>query len=426
MKLSKNKEKDIAKAVNGIEQWLNTIHGEDGYYGPSTNRKNYSIKYCGAGFDWRYEGILNARCLLFQATQDKRYLDEIMSDISEICSVQLANGCFRNSYFDLNPAEGGMPHEPAMLAAVCRARQILKNADHKTPNELDGVLSRFVENRLLIELWNRLLLTFNDWTQSEFEFYNSVSVAACIEMLTEYSTVADTKENLQKYINGAADSLLEIQIRKGQLSGAIPLSNRSGSAVSLSATARSMVGLHLAYQSTGECKYKDATVSAAKFLAKKMKTGINRNFLFSPDGQAQSDLVIFGEVADVLISAERVGMADVFDVDSIVSDILERQLPSGAFMTAQGFRAQQKSTTPDWRDIMPVCGWIAKIYNLLAHLHPEAKEEFKPESWSKDGTIGGKTATMSESNTKIVMQNRKGNFIYSWEKKKRFADECDI
>lgn len=255
---SQNKPFLIENAVAGLEAWFETMRTDGGYGGPSIGPRGLSMRYCGAAFDWRYEGLLDGHAAMYCATKNPAYLNRIERDLSELCAAQLLNGTFRNSCFDQNPHEGGMPHEAATLAAACRARTLLEENGRTAPDALKQTLERFVEIRLLNELWNRLLHTFNDWFQSSFETYTPHAVAACIELLIGHAEEQNDWPRFERYVIGAADSLLAVQISGGPLRGAIPLSNSGGSAISPALAARCAPALQRTGQKTGEKKYTKA------------------------------------------------------------------------------------------------------------------------------------------------------------------------
>jgi hypothetical protein len=270
-------------AVAGMENWIATLRVRNGYGGPSIGPDGDSLSYCGTAFDWRYEGFLDGCAALYRATGQADYLDRIERDLRAICSAQLLNGTFRNSWFDQNPYEGGMPYEPALLAAACRARTVLTESGRSAPAEFDRALELFVETRLLNELWNRLLHTFNDWLQSRFEYYTPHAVAAAIELLMDYADLTEDWPRLKPYVIGAADSLLTLQCSSGSLSGGIPLSNQRGSAFSPAMAARCAPALIKAADKTGQEKYRQAAVALADLHSWSSMTGLSGSSRSSPE-----------------------------------------------------------------------------------------------------------------------------------------------
>lgn len=424
MNLKKNDPQKISNAVAGIESWLETISNPRGYCGPVVAREAVSMRYCGPGFDWRYEGLLDAQATLFKSSADERYLDRMESDLEAICSAQLCDGSFRNSYFEFNPCEGGMPYEPAMLAATCRAAIVLRDAGRALPADLENVLDRFVERRLVRNLWSRLLRTFNDWMQSDFKFYSAASVATCIEMLAECSRLGVEVDGLNEYIEQAADSLLLLQIEKGAALGGVPISNREDAPATVWSTARALVGLDWAARNTGSEKYQTGLEKGLQFIGSRLSAERATGSYLSGENHSARRALIFGELANSLNAVGRIGRLKDLDLDHWLSLILDEQRPSGAFKTASGFGS--RAGTLDWRDCLPVCGWIAQIYAYLARFHSGTLGSFSAQPWSTDVMVAGQRAVFEESERSFLLRDSKNKQIYFWEKGASWAKRCDL
>lgn len=405
-------------SIAGLECWIETMRTGSGYGGPSVGPRGISIDYCGEAFDWRYEGLLDGYAARYRSTGRADYLDRIERDLLAITSAQLINGTFRNSWFDLNPYEGGMPHEPAMLAAACRARKLLIGNGRTVPSGFDKTVELFVETRLLNELWNRLLHTFNDWLQSSFEYFTPHSVAAAVELLIEYAELGGCWAELEYYITGAADSLLAVQ----HPGGAIPLSSRRNSAVSPAMAARCAPALVLAAEKTGQEKYKKAALELVNFVRQQRLPSGGFVYLLTADRPPQQFPVIFGAAADAVNSFRRAGLLIQEDIQSLNGLLAGRQMPSGGFQTAAGYGdASGKQKAPDWRDILPCCGWQDKIYSFLASHAPDQPETFSGGNVQIPVLIRGKAGEYAETGESIRILNRHGNPVYHWEKGAKWA-----
>ncbi|MDK2858795.1 MAG: hypothetical protein PWQ29_1675 [Verrucomicrobiota bacterium] len=412
-------------AVAGMENWIATLRVRNGYGGPSIGPDGDSLSYCGTAFDWRYEGFLDGCAALYRATGQADYLDRIERDLRAICSAQLLNGTFRNSWFDQNPYEGGMPYEPALLAAACRARTVLTESGRSAPAEFDRALELFVETRLLNELWNRLLHTFNDWLQSRFEYYTPHAVAAAIELLMDYADLTEDWPRLKPYVIGAADSLLTLQCSSGSLSGGIPLSNQRGSAFSPAMAARCAPALIKAADKTGQEKYRQAAVALADFVRRQAQPGGGFAFLVFNDRPVRQFPIITGAVADIVNSFERAGLLLPNDTEHLETFLAGKQMETGAFISAVGSADPSgRSALPDWRDILPCCGWQDKIYSFLARQHNGRQGTFQPAEVRRPVRVRGRCGEYIENENFMCILNRVGKTLYLWEKGSKWAGIC--
>ncbi|MFA6173573.1 MAG: hypothetical protein WC701_07770 [Kiritimatiellales bacterium] len=409
-------------SIAGLECWIETMRTGSGYGGPSVGSQGISIDYCGAAFDWRYEGLLDGYAARYRSTRRADYLDRIERDLLAITSAQLINGTFRNSWFDLNPYEGGMPHEPAMLAAACRARKLLIENGRTVPSGFDKAVELFAETRLLNELWNRLLHTFNDWLQSSFEYFTPHSVAAAVELLIEYAELGGDWKRLEYYITGAADSLLAVQCTAGAFSGGIPLTSRRGSAFSPAMAARCAPALIKTAQTTGQEKYRRAAEALAGFVRRNIRPDGGFAFVLSEGRPPQQFPVILGAAADVVNSFDHAGLSMPDDSAALQKLLNGKQMANGAFPTAVGFgNSSGKIQIPDWRDILPCCGWQDKIYCFLSRHHSGTPDSFSPADIRLPVRIPGGRGEYIETGKNLYILNRHGKPVYHWEKGAKWA-----
>lgn len=417
-----NSQNPNENALAGLELWFATLRVGNGWGGPAVGPRGTAMDYCGPAFDWRYEGLLDGQSSLYRATRNPNYLDRIEQNLLAICSAQLLNGSFRNSWFDLNPYEGGMPYEPAMLAAASRACTLLTDAERPVPAGFDKTLELFVETRLLNELWNRLLHTFNDWLQSSFETYTPHAVAAALELLIAYAERRDDWKRLERYIIGAADSLVTVQRSGGICAGGIPLSSRTGSAFSPALAARCAPALIQTAQKTGQEKYRETAIRLTDFVRRHMLPQGGYTFILSDNRPQQQNPVFTGAAADVVNSFARAGLLLPEDSLHLEKFLTGKQMENGAFQTAVGFaNPSGKLRDPDWRDILPCCGWQDKIYSFLARQHFGTSGSFSPADVRRPVLIRGRCGEYIETERTMRIQTRSGKTVYQWEKGSKWA-----
>lgn len=407
----------IGAALGRLEGWLTTLHGSDGYYGPVVGLRGVSMAWCGSGHDWRWEGLLDGWTTLHRRSRNPVYLDRMDAALQVLKTAQLANGTFRNSYFENNPFEGGMPYEPALMAAVLRTLQYMNDIAHPWPEGTAEMVERFVEQRLIKELWNKVLKTFNTWMQSDFERYSPPAVAAIVETLCGYAWLTDSSGRMAPYIEGAARSLLACQFREGPLAGALPLSNQKGADVSHCMAARGLPAFACVHQQTGDARFAAAGDALATFVRRSLfpEGGVAYMTFASRPLRAAPRFV--GATADVLRSFERAGRLEDAVMRIQLPWLLDHQTASGAFDTAVGFDDRSgRSPLPDWRDVLPVCGWADKVYALLAGLVDTPLTEIGGGPVCREVHVRGEAAVFTEDDDSMAIRGKKTEW-FVWRKR---------
>lgn len=411
--------------IDGLLHWLETLRGDEGFGGPSIGARGASMRYCGPAFDWRIEGVLDGYGALFASTSDPVWLDRIERELVSLCRAQLLNGSLRNSWFDLNPCEGGMPHEPAVMAAACRARRLLVQNGRRVPDGLDDAIDRFLNVRLLNELWSRLLHTFNDWLQSQFDRYTPHSVAAAIDFLVEAAELRGDLPRLERIIRQAADSLISLQIRGGPLDGLIPLSSDGRSTVSPLAAARCLPGLTQAARVTdSEPARQCATTLAEALLRTRLPEG-GFPLLLHATRPPQTLPVLPGAVADITLSLDRSGRGNDDLIRRTHAFLNGLQTASGAVTSNAGYGGR-RHRIPEWRDVIPCCGWQDKIFCFLS------RQGAKPSQPFSSGEVRTAVRTprgrglFIETDSRMELLDQKGTPLFLWHKKTTWASICTL
>ena len=413
-------------ALGRLEGWLATMRGPGGYYGPVVGLRGVSMAWCGAGHDWRWEGLLDGWITLHRRTDDPVYLERMGAALHALRPAQLANGSFCNSYFDNNPFEGGMPYEPAMMAAVLRTLLYMKEKAHPWPVGAAEMVERFVEERLLKELWNKVLKTFNNWMQSDFERYSPPAIAAIVETLYGYAGLSDSAARLAPYIEGAASSLLASQLRDGALRGALPLSNNEGASASPCLAARALPALALLYRRTGDARFASACEALAGFVSRSLLPDGGIPYMVFANRPPRELPRFVGATADTLRSLDCVGRIDAAVTRTHLAWILDHQTASGGFDSAVGFGAGTGHTLhPDWRDVIPVCGWADKVYALLAGLAGNPVTEVSGEPVCRSVRVRGTEAVFTEDAESMALRGKKTEW-FVWSKRTVCPSACRL
>lgn len=417
-------DSDIHVALARLEGWLQTMQGPDGFYGPVVGLRSTAMTWCGAGYDWRWEGLLDGWTQLHRKTNDTIYLDRIDNAMYLLQKAQLANGAFRNSAFENNPFEGGMPYEPILISAVMRALHYMNEIGHPWPSGAAEMVERFVEERLIKELWNKTLKTFNSWLQSDFDRYSPPAVAAIVETLCLYAPISPNHKRLAHYIEGAANALLASQIRSGPLAGALPLSNQSGADVVPSLSARGLPAFAHLHAYTGNAHFVKALTDLATFIRSAMQRDGGAASLMFAHRPHRITPCFIGATADILRSFTRANILDPALEATQLSWILQHQTASGAFETAVGFGSnQQHGEVPDWRDVIPVCGWVDKVYALLC-THVQTPIALQPGTpVSRTVTVHGESAIFREDADQMSLSSDQTQW-FSWRKRTICPTTC--
>lgn len=415
-----------AAALGALEGWLESLRGEGGYYGPAVGLRGAVLAWCGPAHDWRWEGLLDGWVARHRTTGEPVYLERIEQAFRDLQAAQLADGSFRNSCFELNPLEGGMPHEPAVMAATLRAGRYLRELGRNWPDGTGSMLERFVEQRLVQALWNKTLQTFNNWLQSDFAVYSPPAVASIVETLFEYGDLAGQAERWTPYIAGAAESLLKCQFRDGPLAGALPVSSTDRASASPYLAARCLPALLRLHRATGDGRFADAGDRLAGFVTRNFQAGGGiacMAFAGRPDRVAPR---YTGATAGALGLLCRMERADEALCRTQLDWLLARQSDAGGFDTAVGFGpGGARRQPPDWRDVLPVCGWAAPVYALLANRVPASAPGGKAGGGvvRRDVMVRGRRAELTEDADTITLRDRREP-VYVWRKRTVWPEIC--
>jgi hypothetical protein len=359
-------------------------------------------------------------------TADTACLDRMEQAFRDLQAAQLADGSFRNSCLELNPLEGGMPHEPAVMAAVLRSGRYLRTNGREWPDGTASMLERFVEERLIKALWNKALRTFNNWLQSDFDVFSPPAVASIIDVLFEYGDFTGTTERWSPYITGAAESLLKSQFRDGPLAGALPVSSIDRASASPYLAARCLPALMRVHHATGDGRYADAADRLADFVKRAFQADGGLACMAFAGRPYRVAPLYAGATAGALSVLSRAKRLDKTVCATQLDWLLALQSPSGGFDTAVGFgQGLPRRNPPDWRDALPSCGWAALVFALLANLVTEPRPHPPREAGvvRRDVVVRGRWAEMVEDADTMTVRNR-AEPLYVWRKRTVWPEIC--
>jgi hypothetical protein len=417
----------LAQGVSNLSAWLEGMRGPDGYGGPVMHWWESNFLVTGAGFDWRYEGLIDGYRELYLRSNQPEHLRLAVQAAQDLLPQQLPDGRFRRSSFQFGPVAGGTPHEAALDVALLKLAGTLRQEGDAPAEKLAMAMTQ-AATRNLEGYWTGQL-----WDGQGFrdQPYKSVYVpnkhATLLEALLEAQL--QTGAEYSEYISACVQVILGSQVQPGPQTGL-----RAGGTVHLGIgpsrlaipiyTARTMNGLLSWYDVQPDAGLRRALEAAARFLMKLTRPeGVAWGVYGS--GRLALNPVMIAGAGDVLRFLLRVQERDLFDVSggvqALTGLLLSSQLPSGGLPTAHGFGGKGLShpniqKAPDLRDVLPVVGWSDKAFRALVLALPmgvrlpiaSTRPYHVPVSWR------GQQGVFQETTTHFVMSG--GPYRYRWTK----------
>lgn len=423
----------LAETVAQLDAWLDTMRCSDGYGGPVSHWWRNSFQFTGAGLDWRYEGIIIGYLNLYQKTSDEVWLTKACRAADDLVSGQLPNGNFRNSSFEQNPHWGGTPHEAACDAALlCLVEVLQKEAkDGWQPYLLAA--EKNLEEYYFARLWDDKHLHFRDHPDMP-GFVPNKSATLC-EAILKLARVSANDAVVTRYVIPTLDAILAHQVPSGAHSGAIAQLTLRGQRREWYFPyyiARCASGLFAGYQYLGDKRYLEGALKAMRFVLGCMDDDDGFPQVIYANGAVNRYprwIAATGDIARVIEDLIPLGLdADPYRIQK---RILQNRTPSGAIRTADGFASEisqrRAPRLSEFRDVMPVCGWVDKAFRYLtqalpAHVNiPPAIPSGVPHL--ETCLLGRDVAGYLEDSTTISLYNR-GLLAYQWIKGTAWASVC--
>jgi hypothetical protein len=428
----------VPEVIAGIDFWLDSMRATDGYAGPVVHWWQDSVYFTGAGLDWRYEGIIHAYLMLFQKTGDKRWLVKAVTAGEDLVSGQLENGHFRNSSFEANPYPGGTPHEAACDLALLRLADELRTLQEPNWGKFFLSAEKNIQDIILGVLWDPKEMVFRN-TEWDSSFIPN-KAATILEALFAWSFFKGNFANVEEIIIKTLDRICSFQIRGSSLDGAI---DQGGSPLRLSGRyfpffiARCIPALIIGAEKMNQVRYSKAASRAANFLINyQLPDGsfpqvVYRPFfgLFQPVNYGPRWVAASGDILRCL----NVILGD--ENHTVLSKglqwLLSASLPTGGICTSKDFANRRGSLNqrklPEFRDLLPVCGWVDKAFRYLVSLLPDHASipEVIPVETRLDCQFRGKKMIFTETTTSIELSD-KDQVVYQWIKGSAWASRYDL
>ena len=407
------------------------MRSQQGYSGPTPHWWQDCLYYTGPGLDWRYEGILQGYLCLYEKTRQERWLAKARQAGDDLLNGQLPCGNFRNSEFEHNPGTGGTPHEAACDLALLKLAQALKAAQRPGWQAYLQAAERNLRGFVLDVLWDRTRRYF--WNTSADPAFTPNKSATIVEALLAWLPLAEEVDRMSTYILPTLDAILDCQAHDpgGRLDGAIDqgrgVGQVSGRYFPLY-IARCIPALAQGYEHTGQERYLEAARRALGFiLRQRLPDGSFPQVVYANGRENRYPQWIAGS-GDILRAMEilKPYMAEI-DPEPTLAWLLAGRLPSGGVRTAHGFARRgvfpARSPLPDFRDVLPACGWVDKAFRTLCACLPAGCQmaEAAPQEYLLDCLFRGRPARFHESAEWIeVIQN--GKAVYRWQKGAPWAE----
>jgi hypothetical protein len=427
----------LIDAVRRFEAWFETMRcpaPQAGYGGPVAHWWQNNLQFTGAGLDWRYEGILHGYLNLQRATGEAHWLAKAMRAGDDLIAGQRADGGYADSNFEHNPHSLGRPHEAAVACGLGALALHLRAAGDAGWTRYAAAQERGLYGAIIPRLWNGRGRRFDD-SPGDTTFVPNKAATIC-EALFLYADLHDDTTAITTYILPTLDAICAFQVPAsgGALAGAIYQNELQGRRVARFMpyyAARAVPALLRGYQFSDDRRYLDAALNAMRFCYRwRDDDGAFAQMIYGDGGVNRYPRWITG-AADI-VGAGDLLVAHGFDGDPTPTRdwILNGQHANGGIGTAHGFGAQISqrldSARPEFRDVLPVCGWADKAFRYLTGLLPAGAiitPAPPPERIEIACSVRGQAARYVED--AAVMEVWRGETaIYRWNKGERWAAVC--
>lgn len=433
----RRRDPSLAAALRAVA-WLDTMRGPDGYGGPVVHWWQCCLRFTGAGLDWRYEGVVHGMLALFDRTGDGRWLARARRACDDLVRGQLPDGRYRDSSFELNPHDGGTPHGAACDVALLRLALVLRGRGDPGWERYAAAARRNLSGHYCARLWDAEARSFRDDPGvPSFVPNKSATLAEALFLL---ASLDGDDEVVARYALPTLRRLLAHQRTGGSLDGAIAQNSQRGRTVEKYFpyyVARCAGALLAAHRWTGEDRWLDAACRAMGFVvSRRLDDGSFPQVVYG-NGRTNRYPQWIAATGDILRAA---GLLAPFgfqaDLAATETWLLRGQSPAGGFRTAHGFASQIDQRTPrglpDFRDLIPVCGWVDKSFRYLGERIPDASggeprhhELPAVGAFETPCLVGGDPAIFRED-ASLVEIVRGRSVLYRWRKGSAWAEVCDV
>ena len=413
----------IAAAVAGLDAWLDTVRGPDGYGGPVAHWWQQSLIYTGAGCDWRYEGIIAGYLTLWERTAEPRWLDKARRAGDDLVRRQSPDGHYPASGFEANLATAGTPHEAACdLGLLLLAAALQQRADPDW-QRYAAVAERNLQRLYLSQLWDRERGWLLDDVVGGSFVPNKAATAA--EALLRLAQLRGD-ERWADYAWPSLHAILAHQVAGGAHDGAIDQvsfrGRMSGKYIPVY-VARCVPALVQAHTLSGEARWLASAARAMRWVAGLVRDGQLPTVVYAQGRPAWSPSWV-APLGDVLRAASLLAPYGWSEpLGSLQARLLAGQDASGGIQTATGFAGQaggRRGPLPDLRDVLHVAGWCDKAWRYLTTLTDGPLPAATSAAYQANIVFRGQQYRFEET-TAAVTVTRRSAVAYQWDKGRDWA-----
>jgi hypothetical protein len=429
---SVNNLNDVVLKIDG---WLESMRGPSGYGGPVAHWWRDSLEFTGAGLDWRYEGIIGGYLNLFERTGQEIWLNKARRAGGDLVEGQFDSGNFRASSFEANPQTGGTPHEAACDLVLLRLAKSVR--EHNIPGwEIYAkAAERNINNYLLAQLWIPESGYFRNLANDPVFVPNKA--ATIVEALIAWMDFSGQDECLEKYILPTLDRIIDCQTHDSgnNLKGAVDQAQATGKRQGWFFpyyNARCIPALVLGYRLTHQERYLEAAAGILSFILRVRFEDGSFPQVIRPNGRMYRYPQWIPGVGDILramVCLEAFG--EPIPKDTTLEWMLQGLLPGGGIRTAHGFarkrRLPHRKDLPDFRDLLPVTGWVDKAFQFLTTLAGTELHlaEIPPQAFEHTCQVRGRECQYYEDGGQIKIYNKDREY-YRWQKGAGRAEVCAL
>lgn len=424
-----NKGNDlVAMRVSG---WIErTRSPTGGFGGPVAHWWRDSLLDCRPGYDWRHEGIVAGYLALHRRTSDERWLALARLAGDDLVRAQLADGHWPRSRFELNPGTAGTPHESACAVALLTLAEHLTDANADVASAYLTAARRSIE-ALIARFWRRDRREL--WDDARSAGFVPNKAATFIDALVRMARVTGDAAWIDEYALPVGGAILAHQLHRQRdaLDGAIAQNRLGGRVIEKYFpyyVARCIPPLLALGDATGQSRFVGAALAAGRFVASTIdpRDGSLPQIVY-PTGRVNRDprwIAATGDVLRALAACVERGL----DCDRRQTEawLLAGLNPDGSVRTAVGFAGQSGRAAgpiPEFRDLLPVVGWVDKAFRYFAEAGTRGPEPTATE-WSIDCVYHGRLY-LYEATASGIAARARDRVAWSWRHGDNWAAVAD-
>ncbi len=416
--------------IVGLHLWFTSMRSTDGFGGPVSHWWRSCLQFTGTGLDWRYEGIITGYLALFERSGSDYWLRLAQQAGDDLVAGQTSSANFVASSFELNPYAGGNPGEAACDVALLDLAKVLQDRGDDTWERYFNTAERNIRDHYMARMWDNEAKILCDGLDRATFVPNKA--ATMVEALFRHAAVTDRSEWVERFALPNVEAILRHQVNQGDLQGAIYQYGHGGHPVEWFFPyyiARCVPALADAYRYTDDERFRDGALRALEFILRwRYEDGSFPQVIYAKNRTNRYPQWIAGsgDMLRAMAIGNQLGMS--IDLEPAERWLLDGVQANGSIRTARGFAAQTsqklRGSLPEFRDVMPVCGWADKAFRYLAErLEPGSiiPVHTATQPVEADCTLRGARCTYRESDQAMELWQGSA-LLYRWRKGDMWAE----